>query len=76
MEDNRNACVMVSVAVTKAHSSEQVSAHGLQAVRDTCISADFCTYSWATKWLRDDSTAAHQHLFTPAPRLCRRTFNP
>jgi len=49
MEDNRNACVMVSVAVTKAHSSDQVSAHGLEAVRDTCISADACIYSWATK---------------------------
>jgi len=32
MEDNRNARVIVSVAVTKAHSSDQVSVHELEAL--------------------------------------------
>jgi len=48
MEDNRNARVIISVAVTKAHSSDQVSVHELEAL-DTCIYADVCVYSWATK---------------------------
>jgi len=32
----------------KTHSSNQVSMHELEAV-DTCIYADVCIYSWATK---------------------------
>jgi hypothetical protein len=48
MEDNRNARVIVSVAVTKAHSSDQVSVHELEAL-DTGICADVCIYSWTTK---------------------------